>query len=49
MNVDQACDVKTFYNILDDSKKLCHMSQHCTSSQTDSGCIATSKCIKVTT
>ena len=35
-----------FYNIPDDSKKLCHMSQHCTSSQTESACIATSKCIK---
>ena len=38
-----------FYNIPDDSKTLCRMSQHCKSSQTESACIATSKCIKVTT
>ena len=35
-------------NIPDDTKK-CHMSQHCKSSQTESACIATSKCIKATT
>ena len=37
-----------FYNISDGSKKLCRISQHCKSSQTESACIATSKCIKVT-
>ena len=30
----------------DDSKKLCRMSQHCTSSQTENACIATSEGIK---
>ena len=34
-----------FYNIPDDSKKLCHMSQHCKSSQTESACI-TSQFVK---
>ena len=37
------------YNIPDDSKKLCRLSQHCTSSQIESACIATSKYIEVTT
>ena len=36
-----------FYNIPDDSEKLCRMSQHCKSRQTESACIATSKCVKV--
>ena len=35
-----------FYNIPDDSKKLCRMSHHCKSSQTESVSVATSKCIK---
>ena len=34
-----------FYNKSDDTKKLCRMSQHCKSSQTESACAATSKCI----
>ena len=38
-----------FYNIPDDSKRLCRISQHCKSSQTESACIATSECIKVIT
>ena len=32
-----------FYNILDDSEKLCRLSQHGKCSQTESACIATSK------
>ena len=30
------------------SKKLCHVSLHCRSSQTENACVAASKCIKVT-
>ena len=35
-----------FSNTPDDTKTLCHMSQHCKSSQTEGACIATSKCVK---
>ena len=43
------CFIECFIIYRTTAKKLCRMSQHCKSSQTESARVATSKCIKVTT
>ena len=48
-SVDQAVSQNKCFIIYRATEKNCRMLQHCKSSQTESACIVTSKCIKVTT